>query len=48
MASKAMEANTDSVLEAPPETAAMDVSQAETLNQGVDELFIKVDQVHFF
>ncbi|XP_047949151.1 transcription factor GTE6 [Salvia hispanica] len=40
-----MEANTDSVLEAPPETAAMDVSQAETLNQGVDELFIKVDQL---
>ncbi|KAG6395224.1 hypothetical protein SASPL_145865 [Salvia splendens] len=40
-----MEAKTDSVLEAPPETAAMDVSQAESLNQGVDELFIKVDQL---
>ncbi|XP_042029406.1 transcription factor GTE6-like isoform X2 [Salvia splendens] len=40
-----MDSKTDSVLEAPPETAAMDKSQAESLNQGVDELFIKVDQL---
>ncbi|KAL1535696.1 transcription factor GTE6 [Salvia divinorum] len=40
-----MEAKTDSVTEAPPETAEMDMSQAESLNQGVDDLFIKVGQL---
>ncbi|KAL1562143.1 transcription factor GTE6-like isoform X1 [Salvia divinorum] len=43
-----MEAKTESVLDAPvvaPPETARDMSQAESLNRGVEEMFIKVDQL---
>lgn len=48
MAGKLMEETIgDASAVAPPETAS-DASQVESLNQTVDETFIKVDQVQLF
>ncbi|KAG6423338.1 hypothetical protein SASPL_113732 [Salvia splendens] len=43
-----MEAKTESVLDAPvvaPPGTVRDMSEAESLNLGVEELFVKVDQL---